>query len=308
MKCIASEFESVNLKRYRKKSEKVVEAMPLALPDCRVQYEQWGGSQQAKEGDWLVKHDDEYYTVESETFAKTYQHIRANHYKKIGKVWAKIANDSGTVVTKEGKTQYKEGDILVYNNKNKTDGYAMNVETFNNNYELDEAPPLMESKMRAQQYLEQRVDDQIQWYESKSAINQKRFKQCQLGAIIFGAAIPLLTAVSFEELEVVLRFTIALLGSLIAIMNALVSLYKYQENWVQYRGGAESLTREKFLFLTQSKPYSGDEDNDFKMLVERCEVIMSSENSLWAKQASAELEALKLPTTKDHTKKSSDKK
>lgn len=292
----------MSLKKYRKKSEQFVEAMQLALPDCRIQYQKWGGAQQAQEGDWLVKNGDEYYTVESTSFSHTYEKMSGNQYKKVGKVWAEIAEQDGEMPTKEGKTQYKKGDMCVYNQADKTDGYATTAQVFHDNYELDDASTLTENTMRAQEYLEQRVNDQIQWYENKAAINQKKYKQCQLGAIIFGASIPLLTAISFEEFEVLLRFTIALLGSLIAIMNALVSLYKFQDNWVQYRTAAESLTRERFLFLTQSKPYNGEEESDFKQLVERCEVIMSSENSLWKKKAAADLEALKFP--KQKTKKS----
>gem|GEM_PF-274746 len=287
----------MTLKKYRKKSDKIVEAMPLDLPECRIQYQQWGSQQKAKEGDWLVKHDDEYYTVESESFSQTYQNISGNQYKKVGNVWAEVAEKDGQITTKEGKTQYKKGDMRVYNQPDKTDGYAMPAKAFYNNYELDDAALPTESAMRAQQYLEQRVNDQIQWYEKKSAINQKRYKQCQIGAIVFGAAIPLLTAISFEDFEVLLRFTIALLGSLIAIMNALVSLYKFQDNWVQYRTAAESLTREKFLFLTKSRPYAGDEEKDFKQLVERCELTMSSENSVWQNHAVAELEELEFPKT-----------
>ena len=294
----------MNLKQYRKKQQQTVEAMPLALPDCTIEYQKWGGTQRAKQGDWLVNHDEEYYTVDATSFRNTYKSVGGNQYQKVGKVWAEVAEQAGEIHTKEGITRYQKGDIRVYNQPDKTDGYAMSAETFYYNYDLDESPSFQGNIMHAQQYIEQRVDDQIRWYENKAAVNQKRYKQCQLGAIIFGAAIPLLTAVSFEELEVLLRFTIALLGSLIAIMNALVSLYKFQENWVQYRTAAESLIREKMLYITQSQPYDGEEDANFKQFVERCEVIMSSENSLWGKQTAAEIEGL---AKQNKSKKTSNK-
>ena len=135
--------------------------------------------------------------------------------------------------------------------------------------------------MNAQEYLDERVEDQIGWYEKKSSWNQKRFKFYQMSIIIFGALIPLITVVDFQELDVYARFLIALLGSLIAIFSAIINLYKFQENWVKYRATAETLIREKYLYLTRSQPYADDEDANLKILVERCQAVMSAENSAW---------------------------
>jgi hypothetical protein len=40
-----------------------------------------------------------------------------------------------------------------------------------------------------------------------------------------------------------------------------------QEHWIEYRATAESLRKEKFLFLTQTEPY--DKDDAFPVLVQR---------------------------------------
>jgi hypothetical protein len=53
-----------------------------------------------------------------------------------------------------------------------------------------------------------------------------------------------------------------------------------QEHWIEYRATAESLRKEKFLFLTQTEPY--DKDAAFHLLVQRVEALLSKENTDWA--------------------------
>jgi hypothetical protein len=134
--------------------------------------------------------------------------------------------------------------------------------------------------MTAEEYLKDRVDDQLNWYRKKSAQNQTMYKRLQLLSIVFGATIPLLTAFSFREAELIFRFVIAFLGSAIAVSSGLLSLNKYQENWVKYRAAAQALKREKYLYLTKTGEYH---DGQLETLVARCEAIMAEENVEWSK-------------------------
>lgn len=296
----------MTLKKFYKTANAEVSAIQLAFKACELHYEKWGGQQHAKAGDWLIKQGDECYTVAADSFAKSYEQIEGNRYCKVAPVWAEVATEPGSLNTKEGSTHYQAGDYLVYNCEDKTDGYAISRKKFEQDYREESyreegVEPQAQTQssgdtmqmMQAQDYIKSRVDDQIGWYEKKSAWNQSRYKTLQLYAIIFGAMIPLLTAISFEQLDVVLRFAIALLGSLIAIFNAVMSLYKYQENWIQYRSSAESLTREKMLYLTQSAPYTEEKEDSFKLFVERCETIMADENVAWIKSTLLTKEAEK---------------
>jgi hypothetical protein len=56
-------------------------------------------------------------------------------------------------------------------------------------------------------------------------------------------------------------------------------LLQLQEHWIEYRSTAESLRKEKFLFLTQTDPY--DKDDAFHLLVQRVEALLSKENAEW---------------------------
>jgi len=133
--------------------------------------------------------------------------------------------------------------------------------------------------MTEDQYLIDRLEDQINWYDKKSQSNQKWFKRLRMTEIICASLIPLLSGLSssidYSE------WIIGILGIAIAIAAATSGIYKYQENWIQYRTSSETLKHEKYLYITQSTPYSSDDK--FEMLVTRIESLISKENSNWSR-------------------------
>ena len=53
-----------------------------------------------------------------------------------------------------------------------------------------------------------------------------------------------------------------------------------KRSWIEYRATAESLRKEKFLFLAETEPY--DKDDAFDLLVQRVENPLSNKNTDWA--------------------------
>ncbi len=96
------------------------------------------------------------------------------------------------------------------------------------------------------EYLDQRLDDQINWYGKKSAANQTAYKRLRLIEIIAAAAIPLPAVYSQETLHVgiTIGVVIGVIGLMVAVLAGIVSLYRFQENWNEYRAVAESLKQE----------------------------------------------------------------
>lgn len=125
-------------KRYRQKSRQPVVAVQLRLDTDGFSYLKWGSQQRCKPGDWLVDNDGEVYTVEAESFRRTYRQLHRGAYVKSTPVWAEVAQAAGTVATKEGTTAYAAGDYLVSNNEDGSDGYAVGADQFHAKYELDE--------------------------------------------------------------------------------------------------------------------------------------------------------------------------
>lgn len=125
-------------RRYRRRPDHYVVAVPLRLDTEGFSYRKWGGEQKCKPGDWLVDDDGDIHTVDADVFAATYQQIRRGAYVKCTPVWAEVASEAGSVTTKEGRTHYNRGDFVVFNNADGTDGYAMTAERFESHYEPDE--------------------------------------------------------------------------------------------------------------------------------------------------------------------------
>ena len=123
------------MQEYRRKKRTSVIAVRLDLDTEGFTYQKWGGTQRCKRGDWLLSNQGDVYTVDGETFARTYRQVSAGVYEKDAPVWAEQASESGTIQTKEGSTAYKAGDYLVFNDPDGHDGYAMSRETFHSLYE-----------------------------------------------------------------------------------------------------------------------------------------------------------------------------
>jgi hypothetical protein len=129
------------------------------------------------------------------------------------------------------------------------------------------------------EYLQERLDDQINWYDKKSAWNQVWFKRLRAAEILFSVTVPFLISHIGGD-STLLKVVAGAMGVAVALIAGLVTLYRFQENWVEYRATAEILKHEKYLYLTQSAPYDGD--NAFHLLVGTVESAISQENTRWS--------------------------
>lgn len=136
-----------------------------------------------------------------------------------------------------------------------------------------------DTRMSPEEYLNDRLDDQIKWYDEKSAWNQTWFKRLRTLEILFAVAIPFLISHITGD-GGLLRLIAGAMGVAVALVAGLVTLYRFQENWVEYRTTAEILKHEKYLYLTQSAPYEGHDA--FHLLVATIESVISKENTGWS--------------------------
>jgi hypothetical protein len=124
-------------RKYKKRADFFITAVRLDLDTEGFTYRKWDGVQTCKAGDWLVNNRGDTYTIDGESFARTYREISPGVFVKHAEVWADIAESAGTIKTKEGETRYQAGDYLVYNDGSGEDCYAVSKATFESQYELD---------------------------------------------------------------------------------------------------------------------------------------------------------------------------
>jgi len=120
----------------------------------------------------------------------------------------------------------------------------------------------------------QRLEDQIEWYGVNSSRNQRDFKRLKYLEIVAAGAIPVVTGLD------VAHVVAAILGSLVLVIEAILHLNQYQENWLTYRSTAEALKHEKYLYLAHAGHYVGAAD-PHALLAGRVEALLSQEHAKW---------------------------
>lgn len=119
-----------------------------------------------------------------------------------------------------------------------------------------------------------RLQDQIAWYDKKSAVNQSRFKLFKICQIVTAAAIPVAAGVSAPA------WLVGGAGASIVVLEGLQQLQQYQQNWTSYRSTCEQLKHEQFLYLSHAGPYAHAPDPE-AILAERVESLVSQEHAAW---------------------------
>jgi hypothetical protein len=125
----------VTLREYKRRPDTTVFALQLALETDGFDYVKWGARQHCNAGDFIVQNGDDTYTVAADVFVRTYKRVSGAEYRKTGTVWAEQRTEAGSIRTKEGTTNYAPGDYVVYNDRELTDGYAVERAKFEQTYE-----------------------------------------------------------------------------------------------------------------------------------------------------------------------------
>jgi hypothetical protein len=123
----------------------------------------------------------------------------------------------------------------------------------------------------------ERLESQIDWYDRKSRAARRTFKRIKVIEILAAAAIPFLAALSFRYDKLVT----AGLGVLITVLEGLLHLNQYQQNWTTYRSTCEALKHEKYVYLANAGPYA-TAAAPHAMLAERIESTVSQEHAQWS--------------------------
>ena len=126
-----------------------------------------------------------------------------------------------------------------------------------------------------EQYLKERYEYQVKWYDKRSSQNKRYSLGFQWTAIIISASIPVLVTLmpSWKWITIILSI-------ILAIATAALKTFKFEENWISYRTVAETLKKEKYYYDAEATEYTTVEDKK-RLFVERVEALISSENTLW---------------------------
>lgn len=123
----------------------------------------------------------------------------------------------------------------------------------------------------------ERLEDQISWYDRKSLANQRYFKRIKIVEIAAAALIPFVSAFNFQHMS----WVSGGLGVVITVLEGMLHLNQYEQNWITYRSTCEALKHEKYVYLGKAGPYAGSADAH-ALLADRIESLVSQEHAKWA--------------------------
>lgn len=129
--------------------------------------------------------------------------------------------------------------------------------------------------------MKERLEDQIAWYDDKSAIQKKIYYWSKAVATLLTASIPVCTGLILKFHYMVI--IVSIIAALCLVIESILSLTKVHEKWIEYRSITETLRHEKYMYLVETGVYDNmQKDDKFKFFVERIESIISQENNNWA--------------------------
>jgi hypothetical protein len=136
--------------------------------------------------------------------------------------------------------------------------------------------------METTDYIKERFQKQFDWLSEKAEKNQRKYRILRVITLFCAISLPFLTGYASDE-RWYLKVIIGFLGIIIAFSEGLLSLYKYQDNWITYRNTVNVLGREKVMYDTMSGVYFKLSPEDaFHTFVNNIESILANENSLWS--------------------------
>jgi hypothetical protein len=140
-----------------------------------------------------------------------------------------------------------------------------------------EPPPSIDDPF---DYLERRVTPQRKWHAAKAKWNKQRFYATEITTLVAGALIPVVNLLRLGTYWAGLLS--GLLGGVVVTAASIGKLFKFQENWLQYRALVETLDREVEMYMNGVADYAkADQADRNRLLVERVENLLATNTSTY---------------------------
>ncbi len=129
------------------------------------------------------------------------------------------------------------------------------------------------------EYLVNRYEDQIGYYEKASAKNQIKYKSYQWLLIILSTLTTILAALPSDNSR--LKYFIVITAGAVTILSSALKTFQYQELWISYRSTIEQLRPELFYYKFNVGDYGQTDIDKETLFVTRIEGILGKERESW---------------------------
>lgn len=140
------------------------------------------------------------------------------------------------------------------------------------------------------QYFEKRYLSQLRWYSGKATRNKKWHYGYQIAISCLAAIVTITVALGLREGDQGRLHILSLAASaVLAVLPGLQKVFRFHENWVEYRTTAESLKKEEYYYRFRCGKYATAASAK-RTFVERVEALISQQNTLWTTETKQAVE------------------
>jgi hypothetical protein len=113
------------------------------------------------------------------------------------------------------------------------------------------------------------------WYDKAATRNRLGYQILKLTALTAGAVVTVLAAISAPA-----ALTASLAG-IIVVLEGAQQMFQFHPNWISYRGTAETLRHQAFLYVAEVSPFD-DPENRRERLAGSLRDATIKESAMWA--------------------------
>lgn len=114
------------------------------------------------------------------------------------------------------------------------------------NYTYPELPPRDFASLTAKEYITERLNQALQWYDKKSSVNKNAYLRMRAATVIGGALVPVLVNLDFQFVNLITT----VISLIVVLFVSLESVYHFREQWTNYRSTEQFLRKEYFIFTS----------------------------------------------------------
>jgi hypothetical protein len=118
-------------------------------------------------------------------------------------------------------------------------------------------------------------DAQFQMYSQAATGTRRKYQVIKVAVLVISATVTVLAATRVSS-----ALTAALAASVV-VLEGVQQLFQFQTNWTTYRGTAEAMRQQAFLYVAQVGPYA-DTQTKRERLAEFMAKITAMEGASWA--------------------------
>lgn len=149
-------------------------------------------------------------------------------------------------------------------------------------------------KLTPEEYIKERLNPEIKYYSKSATKSKQSYLRMRALSVIGGALVPVLVNIPGPYVDILTT----ILSLIVVLIVSLETVYRYREQWTNYRTAEQSLRNQYFQYTSKAGIYGTlDEATAFKLFVDRVEEAIDAESSATLRVMTTLTESKAVPGT-----------